>query len=484
MGNLFAECRRCSIEQCELCAEVLPRRPRDQHQGSGLGAQSSSPNSGGARHSPGVAPWLEGDGNNPANAFRLHQEFQPSNMSEAEAFRLAQQMSLAGMPQRPEDMANSGGLQRLVEDGHDPALLHAAIMASHQHNPNALREPRRPLSEEEALAQAIRATKNEEETRQRARLIDEQRSEYEESLLIDKAKQEERLHREREEEERRKAEDEMKSKADLEEKARIDRVATLIEEARARLKDEPPKEEKSRVMVKVGTPQGKSLKRAFRSDDKISQIYDYVIVEGGEEFAFGRFCLLQQYPKTTYEDREKTLQAAGLQGQCALLVQTIESDDEEEADPSARKPGQACLTESTSSQTPQQESGSARKREDPCIQENGSARNPEARVSQEPAKEVEKPVPSKDVPVAPSPPKVAANEPLPAEVQSQSNVPDVVPPPAPISVQESTQLESVPLETPAPDSSSTSDPVCPTETPQQESEAPIVETLVQAQSGR
>lgn len=400
------------------------------------------------------------------------------------------------MPQRPEDMANSGGLQRLVEDGHDPALLHAAIMASHQHNPNALREPRRPLSEEEALAQAIRATKNEEETRQRARLIDEQKSEYEESLLIDKAKQEERLHREREEEERRKAEDEMKSKADLEEKGRIDRVATLIEEARARLKDEPPKEEKSRVMVKVGTPQGKSLKRAFRSDDKISQIYDYVIVEGGEEFAFGRFSLLQQYPKTTYEDREKTLQAVGLQGQCALLVQTIESDDEEEADSSARKPGQACLTESTSSQTPQQESGSARKSEDPCIpnsrveQENGSARNPdeacltEARVSQEPAQEVEKAVPSKDVPVAPSQPTVAANEPLPAEVQSQSNVPDVVPSPAPIPVQESTQLESVPLETPAPDSSNISDPVCPTETPQQESEAPIVETPVQAQSGR
>merc|ERR1719324_151146 len=37
-------------------------------------------------------------------------------------------------------------------------------------------------------------------------------------------------------------------------------------------------------------------------------------------------------PKTIYDDREKALGDAGLQGQCALLVEIIESDDEAEAE--------------------------------------------------------------------------------------------------------------------------------------------------------
>lgn len=275
-------------------------------------------------------------------------------MSEAEAMRLALQMSSAGMAQRSgEDGNGSGGLQRLVEDGGDPALLTAAIMASHQHYPGALRQPPRPPTEEEALAQAIRATKNEEEQRNRARLRDEQESEYAESELIDRAKKEERLKREREEEEKRKAEEEEKLKAELAEKARREHIAALIEEARARLREEPPKEEKSRVTVKVNTPQGRALKRTFRCEDRVSQIYDYVVAEGGEEFAFGRFRLLQGMPRTLYEDKAVTLQTAGLQGQCALLVQVIESDDEEEVDSGNRKPDQA--SSSTALPTPEQE---------------------------------------------------------------------------------------------------------------------------------
>merc|ERR1711972_713224 len=78
----------------------------------------------------------------------------------------------------------------------------------------------------------------------------------------------------------------------------------------------------------------------------VSQVYDYVVAEGGEELASTRFRLLQNVPRCLFEDRTATLQDAGLQGQCALLVQIIESDDEcEQAEPSA-KAEETCAPES------------------------------------------------------------------------------------------------------------------------------------------
>merc|ERR1711972_651012 len=75
----------------------------------------------------------------------------------------------------------------------------------------------------------------------------------------------------------------------------------------------------------------------------VSQVYDYVVAEGGEELASTRFRLLQNVPRCLFEDRDATLQDAGLRGQCALLVQIIESDDEcEQAEPSAKAEEDRC----------------------------------------------------------------------------------------------------------------------------------------------
>lgn len=341
MGNLFAECQRCSIAQCDLCNEVLPRVGHGQ-QGAedGLGFPGSSGPSGNAGRG---TPWSQG----------LASNYQPANMTEAELITLAQQRSwleaghLAGAMPRDES-SGSGQMQRLIDDAdlarmqaiYSPGLLSALR--------GAAPAPPRHQSEDELMAQALQAQEHEEDTRNRSMLRDEQAREYEESLRIDRQRKEEKLQKQQEEEQKqkeaeeaevqkRKEEEKAKDKEKEEEDAKRARIISSVEDARSRLSDEPSAEDPGRVVVRIRTPEGKALKRAFRGTDAISQVYDYAVAEGGETLASQQFRLITNMPRSVYENRKATLQDSGLRGQCALLVEIMESDDEGE--PALDQPG-------------------------------------------------------------------------------------------------------------------------------------------------
>lgn len=339
MGNIFADCQRCSniIDQCDACAEFFPRRNGGQSPSAGLDGRGA-------------------DGSSLGGTFRS--DLQPPNMTEADLIRLAQQRSrLETQQQRGPAQPSSeeivgggfghGHMQRLADDGIDPTILNAAILASHASLPVGFRHPpgQRTQSEDEIMAQAIQKLEIEEESKQRARLREEQSREYEESLRVDRQREIKRQQVQEEEEQKRKDEAEAQAKmqqeeeqkrqeeeqanarAEEEEKARNASVAALVEGAQGRLKDEPSKDEAGRIAVLIRTPEGKALKRAFRGSDSVSLLYDFAIAEGGQTLASQDFRLVSNMPRCVYEDRETTLQAAGLQGQSALLVEIIEPDE-------------------------------------------------------------------------------------------------------------------------------------------------------------
>jgi len=304
MGNLLASCQTCSIVQCDACAEVFPRL-------SGAGPADNE----GARQD--YQPQLDA---NAGQDFGAGQDYQPTNMSEEELMRLAQQRSLmeAGITPSLEDAAQ---LRRLAASPGSASSAASPLRGN-------------PRSEEEMLATAIRASEQED----RKDLRDSQEREYEESLAIDRRREEEKRQREQEEERirkeaeeaeerKRREEEEAKMAAKAEEDALRARILALREEARSRLGSEPPAEEPGRVVTRVRTPEGKALKRAFRSTDLVSQVYDFILAEGGEDLACQTFRLIATMPRVVYENREATLDAAGLRGQCALLVEIIESDE-------------------------------------------------------------------------------------------------------------------------------------------------------------
>jgi len=327
MGNLLAECQKCSvvIDQCEGC-ELLPRRERAQglHGSNGAsgssGSGSPSDREGGAEHL-----WLA-------------QQQQRARLDSQQQQRWTGVPRLGQASQRSgQDVDGAfahGPLHRLLDDGSD-ATLQAAIAASHASMPPGfgLAPAQRQTSEEEVLAQAIAASKAEEENRDRAQLREEQSLEYEESLRVDR----ERVRKQKEEEQKRRDEEEVRdreekeqaeaiAKAEEQEKARIARVAVLVEEARGKLREEPPQEEPGRVTIRIRIPEGRALKRSFRSSDTVDQLYIYTIVEGGD-LASENFRLISTMPRNVYDDREAMLQDVGLHGPCALLVEIIEPDE-------------------------------------------------------------------------------------------------------------------------------------------------------------
>lgn len=361
MGNLLADCRRLSIDQCELCTEVQQLRSeqraaggtsRERQQpslGAGATATATGPPEGNG-HSPGGHAGRTGGNGQGGHAGRSGgNDFQPVDMSEADMLQQALRMSrleaerarrgaAVQQPQQPGSVQGSegngmGGVQRgslLSDEERDPGLM-AAIAASYASGSNRASQ----YSEQQLVEQAIRRSKQEEENRQRARLRDEQAAEYAESLQVDRQREAERALRLKEEEEarRREAEEEERRKHEAEklqleaeeaDRVKQQKVAKLMEEARSELRPEPPEGMPGRVQVLVRAPDGRRLKRAFLASDTISQIYHYTNVEATKVLDGRDFCLVSAMPRCVYEDRSVTLEAAGLQGQCALLIEIID----------------------------------------------------------------------------------------------------------------------------------------------------------------
>eukprot|EP00439_Symbiodinium_sp_Y106_P072415 s518_g13.t1 len=151
------------------------------------------------------------------------------------------------------------------------------------------------------------------------------RSQWFESLRIDRERAEQEALRLKQEEERKKQEsEELESKAkqaEAAELARQDNLSRKLDEAKSIITPEPPADEAGRLQFQIRIPDGRRLKRAFRPEDSIGQVYAYACVEGGEALVTREFRLVETMPRRTYEDRSITLAAAGLKGQCTLLVE-------------------------------------------------------------------------------------------------------------------------------------------------------------------
>lgn len=207
------------------------------------------------------------------------------------------------------------GMPKLDDEIDDPHLA-AAIEASYR----AQTEHGVASNEDELIAQALRMSQMEEESRQRASLKEQQEMELQESILMDQMREQEEKRRRVEEEELRVME--ASRLADEERRRQAEQ-----EEKRARVPPEPPAGEPGRVDLQIRTPDGKRVRRAFRGTDTVGQVYDYIDVEGvlGEAFAGKAYRLVSTMPRREYEDRSQSLQEAGLSGQCALLVETSEA---------------------------------------------------------------------------------------------------------------------------------------------------------------
>jgi len=318
MGNVLAECQKYGLDQCEVCTQPTPQLHGSPSSGQGQAGRAGRSREGQEQH------LLE-----MSEAEMIQQALRISRLEAEQARRRPAPGSPQGADAAGESSSSRTG--PLVAD--EDASLMAAIAASYASGSGRAG----PQSEEERAAAAARKAAMEEENRERARLRQEQEAEYEESLRIDREREAEKALRRKEEEEQRRreaAEEEARKReaerkrAEAEEAERVtkEKIATLVEEARERLLPEPEASEPDRVQVLVRTPDGKRLKRAFRAVNPVGQLYYYTNLEAGEALRAQDYRLVSSMPRVVYEDREATLEAAGLKGQCALLVEVIDDD--------------------------------------------------------------------------------------------------------------------------------------------------------------
>lgn len=220
----------------------------------------------------------------------------------------------------------------LTPQGHAPGhdgddITDAHLARAIEESYLAQTEMGRQFFAEEAMAEALRISKLEEESRQRAALKQQQEAELQESIMMDQVREQEEKRRRLEEEEQRALE---ASRAQEEARRKVEEEERLKEEEelkRSRVPPEPPAGEPGRVDLQIRTPDGRRLRRAFRSTDLVMHVYDYIDVEGilGEAMRGQPYKLVSTMPRKEYEDRTKSLQAAGLSGQCQLLIERNES---------------------------------------------------------------------------------------------------------------------------------------------------------------
>jgi len=209
---------------------------------------------------------------------------------------------------RPDSAAAASAV--VADEEMNDRQLAMAIEASYA----AQTETGMAANEEDLMAQALRISKMEEEGRQRASLRQEQEMELQESILMDQMREQEEQRRRKEEEEAQALE---ASRREEEEASK--RMAE--EQKRARIPEEPAAGEPGIADLMIRTSDGRRIRRRFRDTDDVGQVYDYLDIEGG--LGELKYRLVSTMPRRAYEDRGQSLQAAGLQGQCALMIEAI-----------------------------------------------------------------------------------------------------------------------------------------------------------------
>jgi len=176
------------------------------------------------------------------------------------------------------------------------------------------------VSEEDLIQQALKASQQEEDNRQRSSLREQQEMELRESILMDQMR--EQTQREEQQqiaevqavEEKQKAEDERKCAKEEQ------RVAQELEAKKSALPSEPAADEPGRLALMLRLPGGKRLQRAFRNGETIGVVYDYLDVTVAE-ISGQKYHLVSTHPRKVFQDRQQTLTDAGIGNQFVLMVE-------------------------------------------------------------------------------------------------------------------------------------------------------------------
>eukprot|EP00026_Physarum_polycephalum_P006154 Phypoly_transcript_06195.p1 GENE.Phypoly_transcript_06195~~Phypoly_transcript_06195.p1 ORF type:complete len:533 (+),score=100.93 Phypoly_transcript_06195:124-1722(+) len=171
------------------------------------------------------------------------------------------------------------------------------------------------------LLHNVRAERARRETDRRLR--DEQDAAYQQSLLEDQEKErkmrEEQERAEREERERREREEK-------EERERAEREQVKSRAREIRRRNIPPEStEKEAVLLVVKLPDGKQVRRKFKTGDTIQTVLDFVDCsqpEGEEIYDYAEdYVLVANFPRKVFTDPTATLRDAGLTIPSTLFVE-------------------------------------------------------------------------------------------------------------------------------------------------------------------
>eukprot|EP00929_Paragymnodinium_shiwhaense_P029144 TRINITY_DN16772_c0_g2_i1.p1 TRINITY_DN16772_c0_g2~~TRINITY_DN16772_c0_g2_i1.p1 ORF type:complete len:379 (+),score=95.22 TRINITY_DN16772_c0_g2_i1:108-1139(+) len=217
------------------------------------------------------------------------------------------------------ELAGALGGQGGGEDTMDPQLA-AALEASYRAQTSAGLQD----NEDDMIAQAIQMSKREEDARQRQALREAQEMELQESMLMDKMREEEDERKKREEVERKLQEEQQRQLAEAQAAVDLQKAAAEKDAIRARIPPEPAAGEPDRVDLMIRTPDGQRIRRAFRGTDLVGHIYDFLDSNGGEAFETLHYRLVTNMPRKAYEDRSQSLTAAEMKGQVALMVEVVQ----------------------------------------------------------------------------------------------------------------------------------------------------------------
>ncbi|KAJ3436708.1 fas-associated protein [Anaeramoeba flamelloides] len=182
------------------------------------------------------------------------------------------------------------------------------------------------LEENERIMSTQRV--KEEERRSSREIREQQDREYLESV----AKDGERLRIEKEKEKIEKEKRELELELQRLEKERLselkkkkiekkERQKREIEEKRRNLKPEPnPKTEEGVVRLRVIFPDGEKLSRSFSKQWEITTLFDWVDIQENNSIKPEKYYFVKNYPKTTFSEKNKTFEKAGIQNGDSLMI--------------------------------------------------------------------------------------------------------------------------------------------------------------------
>lgn len=192
-------------------------------------------------------------------------------------------------------------------------------------NPDRVRSKLdRSLTQIETVLNRQRTERRQRE--QERELRSQQDAAYQASLARDREKARQAEERKREEERKRQAELDQQRRAE----ERLQRMAERREECRRRLKPEPDQNSASGgsiVTLAVRLPDGRRVDRRFFASDPVQVLYDFV-----GQFDLGteceRFVCCLPVPRRPLNDRDVTLERAGLAPRGMVVVEEVYDDEE------------------------------------------------------------------------------------------------------------------------------------------------------------